>query len=154
MTATKPVLVHGTAIAVGPNAVLIRGRSGSGKSDLALRCLNLPIGPLITDRALLVADDQVALEHDVMGLLVKAPPQIRGKIEVRGVGIITVETIEQARLCLVADLVAPDQIERMPDPQMCDFDGVLVPRVLVAPFEASAPLKLLLWLKKSVLRQR
>ncbi len=154
MTTTQPVLVHGTAIAVGPNAVLIRGRSGSGKSDLALRCLNLPIGPLVNDRVLLVADDQLALEHDAMGLLVKAPQQIRGKIEVRGVGIVTVETIEQARLCLVADLVAPDQIDRMPAPQMCDIDGVPVPRILVAPFEASAPLKILLGLKKSVLRQR
>ena len=154
MTTTKPVLAHGTAIAVGPNAVLIRGRSGSGKSDLALRCLNLPIGPLVTDRVLLVADDQVALEHDAMGLLVKSPAQIRGKIEVRGVGIVTVETIEQARLCLVADLVAPGQIDRMPEPQMCDIDGVVVPRILVAPFEASAPLKILLCLKRSVLRQR
>ncbi len=35
-------LLHGTAIAIGGRAALIRGPSGAGKSDLALRCLGVP----------------------------------------------------------------------------------------------------------------
>ena len=34
--------MHGTCVALGPYAALLRGRSGSGKSDLALRFLHLP----------------------------------------------------------------------------------------------------------------
>ncbi|MDP6689043.1 MAG: serine/threonine protein kinase, partial [Alphaproteobacteria bacterium] len=32
-------LMHGTCIAIGASAILLRGAPGSGKSDLALRLL-------------------------------------------------------------------------------------------------------------------
>ena len=44
-----PILVHATAVAIEGEAVLLRGASGAGKSDLALR--------LIDGGARLVADD-------------------------------------------------------------------------------------------------
>ena len=54
------MLVHATAVAIDGQAVLLRGPSGSGKSDLALR--------LIDAGARLVADDQSELSRrgDVM----------------------------------------------------------------------------------------
>lgn len=138
-------LIHATAIAVGNDAALIRGPSGSGKSDLALRCLALAPGTLIPAPAGLVSDDQVCLERVGERLRASAPPAIRGKLEVRGMGILSVPAVESAELVLVADLVSPSEIERLPDPiPSLNLLGVEVPLLRLAPFEQSAPVKLLL----------
>lgn len=142
-------LVHGSAIAVGGWAALIRGKSGSGKSDLALRCLALPSSSLLAEGARLVADDQVVLSLVGTSISVQAPPTIRGKLEARGIGILEIETDETAKLALVADLVPPSGYERMPDQARSTvLLGQSIPCVEIAPFEASAPLKLLLALQQ------
>jgi serine kinase of HPr protein (carbohydrate metabolism regulator) len=136
---------HGTAIALAGTAVLIRGASGSGKSDLALRCLALAPTALTAVPAMLVADDYVTVTRTGDRLVAEAPATIRGKLEVRGLGIVTVPCQESAELVLVADLVAPEQIERFPDPTPeVELGGVKLPLLHIAPFEASAPVKLLL----------
>jgi serine kinase of HPr protein (carbohydrate metabolism regulator) len=136
---------HGTAIALAGTAVLIRGPSGSGKSDLALRCLALAPTALTAVPAMLVADDYVTVTRTGDKLVAEAPATIRGKLEVRGLGIVTVPCLDRAELVLVADLVAPERIERLPDPAPeVDLAGVKLPLLHIAPFEASAPVKLLL----------
>lgn len=142
---TTPGTVHGTAVALGGRAVLIRGPSGSGKSDLALRCLALP--PVLEGwpRAALVSDDQVVLVRTAGGIEMRAPSTIAGRIEVRGVGIVNVPHVPSAELSLVADLAAPDEVARYPiEPQTAEILGASYPLVRIAPFEASAPVKLLL----------
>jgi len=136
---------HGTAIALAGNAVLIRGAPGSGKSDLALRCLALAPTALIGSPSMLVADDRVTLTRKGERLTVEAPATIRGKLEVRGLGIVTVPSVASADLVLVADLVAPERVERFPDPvPTTELAGVRLPLLQIAPFEAAAPVKLLL----------
>ena len=99
-------LVHGTCVALGRSAALLRGPSGSGKSDLALRFLFLARrGPAALEPPTLVADDQVRLRRDGARLLVEAPATLRGKLEVRGVGIVEMKSVAEAELVLVADLV-------------------------------------------------
>ncbi len=136
---------HGTAIALAGAAAIIRGAAGTGKSDLALRCLALAPTALIGSPALLVSDDQVAIARQGERLEIQAPATIRGMIEVRGQGIVTVPAVVHAELVLVADLVAPQEIERFPDPAPeVELMGVRLPLLHIAPFEASAPVKLLL----------
>jgi HPr kinase/phosphorylase len=130
----ETLLVHATAVALGDRAVLLRGPSGSGKSDLALR--------LIDAGARLVADDQSELRRDGDAVLVRAPATIGGLIEVRGVGIIRLDPLPAARLSLVVDLVAPDTVERLPEPRREVILGLSFPLVALAPFEPSAPVKL------------
>ena len=136
-------LVHGTCVALGRRAALLRGSPGAGKSDLALRFLSLPGEG--EHRPLLVADDQVWIEArtgDV--LLASPPPTLAGKIEVRGLGILEVPFLAEAELVLVCDLVGEEEVPRMP-PESWDravIAGLSVPAVKLAPFEASAPLKL------------
>jgi HPr kinase/phosphorylase len=143
-------LVHGTAIALTGRAALIRGPSGAGKSDLALRCLMQPPSRLLPAAAELVSDDQVLIERHEHHLLVRAPPAIRGLLEVRGLGIIPIPAIDSAQLALVVDLVAADRVERTPDPRRSVIlAGVGVPHLELAPFEISAPLKLLLALQQA-----
>jgi HPr kinase/phosphorylase len=136
---------HGTAIAVGDAAALILGPSGAGKSDLALRCISLGTNALIPQPCVLVADDRVHLTPAEGGLTVSAPGAIGGKLEVRGLGIVAVPHRPSAHLVLTVELAAPDQVERLPDPPLeRDFLGRRIPLVRLAPFEASAPVKLLL----------
>jgi len=135
--------VHGTAIAVGSRAVLIRGPSGSGKSDLALRCLGLGVSAIAREPIKLVADDQVLLKHEDTGVRVSAPPSLRGMLEVRGIGILEVDPIAEAALVLVADLTRDDLIERYPDPWPSAYIlGFDIPVLHLSPFEDSSALKL------------
>lgn len=142
--------VHGTTIAVGGYAALLRGPPGSGKSDLALRCLALAPSPLVCATPMLVADDRTILTADGDGLSATCPAGITGLIEVRGLGIVRVPVVARGRLVLVVDLVAPSAIERYP--LVCEpalLCGSRVPRMLLAPFEASAPVKLVLALTQA-----
>lgn len=136
-------LVHGTCVALGRRAALLRGKPGAGKSDLALRFMALPSeGEL---KPLLVADDQVFVEAQPDGTLLVSPPQtIAGKIEVRGVGIAKVPYLAEAQLTLICDLVDAVDVPRMPleAPEPVLIAGVRLPVLKLAAFEASAPLKL------------
>jgi len=127
-------LIHATSVLVDGIAVLIRGASGSGKSDLALR--------LIDGGASLIADDQTLLETREGRLWASAPPSIAGKLEVRGLGIVAMPTAPPAAVGLVVDLVPADRIERLPAPSTASLLRVEIPRIDLHPFEASAPAKL------------
>ena len=139
--------VHATAIAVGGRGVLIRGPSGAGKSDLALRCLAYGPSTFLRHPVKLVADDQVVLRNNrsqhLPSLRATAPAALRGKIEVRGVGILEVAVEDDVAIALVADLVDKGPIERYPDPwPTVELCGIQVPLIRLLPFENSAPLKI------------
>ena len=145
---------HGTVIAVNGRAALIVGPSGAGKSDLALRCLSLATSALVPAAAHLVADDRVLITLIDGRLSVAAPEDILGKLEVRGIGILEVPYERTAELALIAELVAPGAVERLPDPQpIRELLGVSLPVLRLAPFEASAPIKLLLALARTAQKQ-
>lgn len=137
-------LVHGTCVALGRTGALLRGPSGSGKSDLALRFIYLARrGPAAIEAPLLVADDQVLVHRSEERLIARAPATIRGLLEVRGIGIVEVKPAPESLLSVIVDLVAPGEVERMPQTQEIErMLGVDVPIVRLAPFENSAPIKL------------
>jgi serine kinase of HPr protein (carbohydrate metabolism regulator) len=128
------IRVHGTSVALEGEGVLLRGPSGCGKSDLALR--------LIDQGACLVADDQTELFLDGDEIAMTAPATIAGRIEVRGLGILSVPSVDRAPLRLVVDLVAAAAVERLPEPRHCSLLGRSVALIGLAPFEASAAAKL------------
>ena len=144
-------LVHGTCVALGRSAALLRGPSGSGKSDLALRFLFLARrGPAALEPPTLVADDQVRIRREGDRLLVEAPATLRGKLEVRGLGIVELKSAADAELVLVADLVAAGKVERMPDAgARVSLLGVDVATIRLVATEPSAPIKLALALARA-----
>jgi len=143
--ATDTTIVHGTAIALDGQAVLLLGPSGAGKSDLALRAIGQSAGSLTGSAFQLVADDQVAVRRRADELTVEAPARLKGIMEVRGVGILALPTLELGRLVLLADLTTAERIDRFPDPWPTEFLlGIRLPVLRLVPFEASAPLKLAL----------
>ncbi len=131
---SAPLLVYGTAVAIEGGGVLLRGPSGAGKSDLALR--------LIDQGARLVADDRVFVRREGERLLLRAPAATKGLIEIRGLGILRLEAVEEAPLVLLVDLVAAEAIERLPREQSENLLGLPLPLLALAPFEPSAAAKL------------
>lgn len=124
--------------------VLIRGASGSGKSDLALR--------LIDAGGNLVADDYCEAEALAGRLVVRSPPAIAGKLEVRGFGIVEIAHLPSTTVGLIVDLVPHAEIERLPDPgdeaALTDvIEGARIPRLKLDATHASAVAKVRLALK-------
>lgn len=123
--------VHASCVAIGGRAVLIFGRSGAGKSDLALR--------LIDRGATLVSDDYTLLEPSETAPLASPPETIAGKMELRGVGLIEREFAAGVPVALIVDLdLAP---ERLPEPSARRLCGRDVPLVRLNGLEPSAPIK-------------
>lgn len=135
--------LHGTCLAMGSFGVLLTGAPGSGKSDLALRLIDQPgygLGQTLL-KSQLVADDQVMLRREDDRVVASAPLALKGFLEVRGLGIVQMPVQDEVALSLVLRLVAGDEIERMPDPDVDTLSllDVSIPVLKVDPFHASAP---------------
>ena len=124
--------LHASTVALDGRAVLISGPSGAGKSDLALR--------LIDRGFTLVSDDQTIVRKDNGRLLASAPPTIHGKLEIRGVGIVEMETVNDVPVALFVELTG--DILRLPDDSReLLVLGVNLPLINVDALTASAPSK-------------
>ena len=129
---------HASAVLIGPNAALIRGPAGSGKSQLAWQLLQggLPF-------ARLVADDRAHIEARAGRLLVRPAPSLAGLIEIRGLGIRHLPYEPVAAVGLVVDLAAADA-GRLParEAGQTALEGVTLPRLAVAAGQSALPLLL------------
>jgi len=131
--------VHASTVATGRRAVLLSGPSGSGKSDLALR--------LIDRGFTLVSDDQTIVRREGDRLIASAPPTIAGKLEVRGLGIVEMETVTDVPIALFVELTS--DIERLPDENReRSILGVELPLISIDAKTASAPSKVALALDR------
>ncbi len=118
--------------------MLIEGASGAGKSDLALR--------LIDRGATLISDDYTRLTRAGDALIAAAPDTIAGKIEVRGLGILSVAHVDHVRVALAVRLTeAPERMPPSDDARK--IAGIAVREVAIDPRSASAPIKVELALK-------
>ncbi len=136
--------VHATCVAIGGAGVLLRGPSGAGKSDLALRLIDGGGA----DGPRLVADDRVDLSLRTGRVWARAPGPLKGLLEVRGVGIMPMKALDEAPIALVCDLVAPPLVERLPEVVTTPILDLDIPFIRLSPFEASAPAKIRLALRR------
>lgn len=131
-------LIHATGIFFEGKGVLLKGPSGSGKSDLALRVMALG--------GVLIGDDYVEVSREGKDRVVmSAPTNIAGMIEVRNVGILVVPFRPGAEIDLVLCLVGEGEshrLERLPEQRTIKLEGGDVPCLDFYALEVSAPEKL------------
>ncbi|GAA4216344.1 HPr kinase/phosphorylase [Sagittula marina] len=106
--------VHSSSVAIEGRGLLICGRSGAGKSSLALAMMALG--------AQLVADDQTRLWREGGTVWMQAPEAIRGMIEARGIGVLAAKST-RAELVAVLDLDIEEE-DRLPPERLRNVLGV------------------------------
>src|SRR5688500_9030909 len=121
--------IHASTVALEGRAVLITGRSGSGKSDLALR--------LIDRGFILVSDDQTLVRRSGDQLIASAPTNIAGKLEIRGLGIVDIQAASDVPVALLVELTS--DMQRLPeDSRERSVLGVPLPLVSIDAMATSA----------------
>ncbi len=139
-------LLHGSCLSIGEIGVLLLGPPGSGKSDLALRLIDQPGHGIsgVMKRAELVADDQVAVRLEEGRLIASAPSVLAGRVEIRGLGLVTLPYRAEVALAIAVKLAASGTIERFPDMEKDRYEilGTPLPTVLIDAASASAPARI------------
>jgi hypothetical protein len=131
------VNIHAGCVAIGRAGILLLGKSGAGKSDLALR--------LIDGGAELVADDRSELYVARGRLCARAPASIAGLIEVRGLGVIALPFRAHATVALA--VMVGEYAKRLPEPGFYTPPRSLkpilpVPAILLDAHLPSAPARI------------
>ena len=130
--------MHASCVAFADLAVLLRGPSGSRKSDLALR--------LIEAGAHLVSDDYVDL-NGADGMLLARPPQvIAGRLEARGIGLLTLPYQAPVEVGLIIDLVPREAVERMPEAAFETIEDVAIRKLALYAFDGATVAKIKMFL--------
>ena len=125
--------IHSSSVVIEDNGVLILGNSGSGKSDLALR--------LIDNGATLISDDISICRKNSNNIYLYCPPEIKGLLEVREIGIITVPFVERIKLRLVVNLKSNNN-ERFPKDSSFRILGIKIPIINIEGKNSSAVAKI------------
>ena len=117
--------IHATAVVVAEGAVLIRGASGAGKSQMALALMGEARRRGLFTR--LIGDDRVRVSRSGGRLVVRGHAAIQGWIEERGTGVLSEISEAAGLICCVVDLV--DDPPRLPDADACTelLQGVRLP---------------------------
>lgn len=111
------VTIHASCVAFDGKGVLIKGKSGSGKSSLALQ--------LMAFGAQLVADDRVVLTPSA-GVRASAPAALKGMIEARNIGILNADHAADVQVACVIDLNEVED-ERLPPHRTITLMGTDIP---------------------------
>ncbi len=129
--------IHATLISFHNKGILLTGKSGVGKSDVALRMI-------MEKGAVLVADDRVDLVCANGNLVGSCPKNIRGLLEVRNVGIGQFKHKAKVKISLCVELCEDKKdLERLPDNEYVDYMGVSVTKLKLYAFDCSILCKII-----------
>lgn len=118
MSQVSAKTLHATCVDFQSKGVLITGRSGQGKSALALQ--------LMAYGAVLVSDDQTEISVKDDRVIARAPAPIQGMIEARGIGLLNAQTLKTSVVEVVVDL-EQRETDRLPYIHSTDICGVILP---------------------------
>jgi len=128
---------HGTAFILGDKGVLIRGRSGAGKTTLALSLIEMCAAKGRFAR--LVADDQVLLHAHGGRLVCAVPESIAGLAEFRGMGLGRTAFEPKMIVDIVVNLVERDAAPRYSSGDNVVLEGCRIPCLELPKHEIAGP---------------
>ncbi len=138
--------MHASFVLWRNKGILFRGKSGSGKSELALKFIE-------NKGAVLVADDVVALKTRQNKLWGYAPENIRGLLEIRNVGISRYEFAAEAEVSLLVNLVqSKENLERLPKNKTENILGVEIPAIDLYAEDTTILEKIIVKLRDNLLK--
>ena len=138
--------MHASFVLWRNKGILFRGKSGSGKSELALKFIE-------NKNAVLVADDVVALKTRQNKLWGYAPENIRGLLEIRNVGISRYEFAAEAEVSLLVDVVQyKENLERLPKNKTENILGVEIPAIDLYANDTTILEKIIVKLRDNLLK--
>jgi hypothetical protein len=123
--------IQAGCIAVGGRAVLIESRLDEARVDLALR--------LIDRDAVLVADAATICQRQDGTLLASAPASNRGRMQVRGLGIVELSYAERVPVGLLVVLLESSRFPE--DLRVRRIAGIDVAVLPLSVFDPSGPIK-------------
>lgn len=132
---------NATSVFFNGCGILITGKSGSGKSSLALA--------LMERGARLISDDMTCLHIRDYRLIASAPENIKGVLEVRGLGLLSLSDsiVDSAQIDMLIELVET-QNERCPlDMHFVVIQGVRIPLFQFKMFEFALTNKVIMAIK-------
>ncbi len=141
---TSPT-IHAGCVVIGTLGILVRGKSGAGKSVLSDTLIEA--ARVRGGFGALVSDDRTSLEVRSGVLIASAPDNLKGLIEVRGMGIVPAPYEAEAAVRLVVELADPSEVERLPDQPLATVEvaGLEVPAVYVSSMDISAAVRSVRW---------
>ena len=99
-------IIHASSVDINGKGVVILGKSGTGKSNLAIK--------LISMGAKLISDDQSLLKLTENKIIITKPETTPNFIEARGIGLIEVPFVVSAKLfCFVK--ITNLELKRLPN---------------------------------------
>ena len=108
-----------TSVKVGDCAVLIQGKSGAGKTFLAMRLV-------ANHGACLVSDDVTCVQEQDGVLYAETVPEIAGLVEIRGVGVVQTPHVGHIPVACIVNLVE-HSADRCPSEQTETIAEVQIP---------------------------
>lgn len=138
--------MHASFVLWRNKGILFRGKSGSGKSELALKFIE-------NKNAVLVADDVVELKVRQNKLWGSSPQNIRGLLEIRNVGISRYEYAKEATVSLLVNLLpAKENLERLPKNKTENILGVEIPAIDLYAEDTTILEKIIVKLRDNLLK--
>ena len=99
-------IIHASSVDINGQGVVILGKSGSGKSNLAIK--------LISMGAKLISDDQTHFKFKENKIIISKPETTPNFIEARGIGLIKVPFVVSSKLfCFVK--ITNLELNRLPN---------------------------------------
>ena len=138
--------MHASFVLWRNKGILFRGKSGSGKSELALKFIE-------NKGAVLVADDVVVFNMRQNRLIGEASQNIKGLLEIRNVGISRYDFINEAEVSLLVNLVSSkENLERLPKNKTENILGVEIPAIDLYAEDTTILEKIIVKLRDNLLK--